>query len=209
MFWPQSPRLLNDPSSCRHRRRLIPRRCNCYLWPTVTSRWSPFCFGFCYYHDLSFSGNLEFFCLTVGFLGLKWKIEGESALFFIFFLQLIMLLWSYFTVVSKDPGSVPENWRAVLPEEALETGSSLNDRSDCVVATDGLDRRAFCNHCENGKPPRCHHCSVCRPSFLTFKCLVFSMFLVSFCYANILHVLDVSLDVFPCITAILWTAIMS
>jgi len=120
-----------------------------------------------------------------------------------------MLLWSYFTVVSKDPGSVPENWRAVLPEEALETGSSLNDRSDCVVATDGLDRRAFCNHCQNGKPPRCHHCSVCRPSFLTFKCLVFSMFLVSFCYANILHVLDVSLDVFPCITAILWTAIMS
>lgn len=93
-------------------------------------------------------------------------------------------------MVSKDPGSVPENWRAVLPEEALETGSSLNDRSDCVVATDGLDRRAFCNHCQNGKPPRCHHCSVCRPSFLTFKCLVFSMFLVSFCYANILHVLD-------------------
>lgn len=65
-------------------------------------------------------------------------------------------------MVFKDPGSVPENWRAVLPEEALETGSSLNDRSDCVVATDGLDRRAFCNHCQNGKPPRCHHCSVCQ-----------------------------------------------
>lgn len=99
-------------------------------------------------------------------------------------------------MVFKDPGSVPENWRAVLPEEALETGSSLNDRSDCVVATDGLDRRAFCNHCQNGKPPRCHHCSVCRPSFLTFKCLVFSMFSVGICYANILHVLDVSLDVY-------------
>lgn len=84
------------------------------------------------------------------------------AIIIIFHFLLIMLLWSYFTVVSKDPGSVPENWRAVLPEEALETGSSLNDRSDCVVATDGLDRRAFCNHCENGKPPRCHHCSVCQ-----------------------------------------------
>lgn len=84
------------------------------------------------------------------------------AIIMIFHFLLIMLLWSYFTVVSKDPGSVPENWRAVLPEEALETGSSLNDRSDCVVATDGLDRRAFCNHCENGKPPRCHHCSVCQ-----------------------------------------------
>ncbi|KAL9385249.1 hypothetical protein Peur_022259 [Populus x canadensis] len=84
------------------------------------------------------------------------------AIIMIFHFLLIMLLWSYFTVVSKDPGSVPENWRAVLPEEALETGSSLNDRSDCVVATDGLDRRAFCNHCQNGKPPRCHHCSVCQ-----------------------------------------------
>ncbi|KAH8488882.1 hypothetical protein H0E87_024492 [Populus deltoides] len=84
------------------------------------------------------------------------------AIIMIFHFLLIMLLWSYFTVVSKDPGSVPENWRAVLPEEALETGSSLNDRSDCVVAADGLDRRAFCNHCQNGKPPRCHHCSVCQ-----------------------------------------------
>ncbi|XP_011039088.1 PREDICTED: probable protein S-acyltransferase 12 isoform X1 [Populus euphratica] len=85
-----------------------------------------------------------------------------SAIIVIFHFLLIMLLWSYFMVVSKDPGSVPENWRAVLPEEALETGSSLNDRSECVVATDGLDRRAFCNHCQNGKPPRCHHCSVCQ-----------------------------------------------
>ncbi|KAJ6972601.1 protein S-acyltransferase 12 isoform X1 [Populus alba x Populus x berolinensis] len=101
------------------------------------------------------------------------------AIIIIFHFLLIMLLWSYFRVVFKDPGSVPENWRAVLPEEALETGSSLNDSSDCVVAADGLDRRAFCNHCQNGKPPRCHHCSVCRPSFLTFKCLVFSMFSVS------------------------------
>ncbi|KAB5527242.1 hypothetical protein DKX38_021089 [Salix brachista] len=84
------------------------------------------------------------------------------AIIMIFHLLLIMLLWSYYRVVFKDPGSVPENWRAVLPEEALEAGSSLNDRPDCVVDTDGLDRRAFCNYCQNGKPPRCHHCSVCQ-----------------------------------------------
>uniref|UniRef100_A0A6N2MZS3 Protein S-acyltransferase n=1 Tax=Salix viminalis TaxID=40686 RepID=A0A6N2MZS3_SALVM len=81
------------------------------------------------------------------------------AIIMIFHLLLIMLLWSYYRVVFKDPGSVPENWRAVLPEEALEAGSSLNDRPDCVVDTVGLDRRAFCNYCQNGKPPRCHHCS--------------------------------------------------
>ncbi|KAJ6675165.1 ZINC FINGER DHHC DOMAIN CONTAINING PROTEIN [Salix viminalis] len=84
------------------------------------------------------------------------------AIIMIFHLLLIMLLWSYYRVVFKDPGSVPENWRAVLPEEALEAGSSLNDRPDCVVDTVGLDRRAFCNYCQNGKPPRCHHCSVCQ-----------------------------------------------
>ncbi|KAJ6320149.1 hypothetical protein OIU76_005633 [Salix suchowensis] len=84
------------------------------------------------------------------------------AIIMIFHLLLIMLLWSYYMVVFKDPGSVPENWRAVLPEEALEAGSSLNDRPDCVVDTDGLDRRVFCNYCQNGKPPRCHHCSVCQ-----------------------------------------------
>ncbi|KAF9669120.1 hypothetical protein SADUNF_Sadunf14G0075000 [Salix dunnii] len=89
------------------------------------------------------------------------------AIIMIFHLLLIMLLWSYYRVVFKDPGSVPENWRAVLPEDALETGSPLNDRSDCVGNTDGLDRRAFCNHCQNGKPPRCHHCSVCKPTFLS------------------------------------------
>ncbi|XP_022769755.1 uncharacterized protein LOC111313355 isoform X1 [Durio zibethinus] len=36
----------------------------------------------------------------------------------------MLLLWSYFKVVFKDPGSVPENWRAVSAEENLEVGSS-------------------------------------------------------------------------------------
>ncbi|XWS76823.1 hypothetical protein CRYUN_Cryun01aG0210600 [Craigia yunnanensis] len=79
----------------------------------------------------------------------------------IFHVLLILLLWSYFKVVFKDPGSVPENWRAVSAEENLEVGSSL-------AAEDyGFGRRSrgvggYCIHCQNGKPPRCHHCSVCQ-----------------------------------------------
>lgn len=87
-----------------------------------------------------------------------------------------MLLWSYFRVVFKDPGSVPENWRAVVSDENLEAGCSMNDGSDYMGTgvsgatqsnSDVLDRRAnvgYCNHCQNVKPLRCHHCSVCEPS---------------------------------------------
>lgn len=74
-------------------------------------------------------------------------------------MQLVLLLWSYIRVVLKDPGSVPENWRAVSGEESLEVGTSL------AAAEDGFERRSrggvYCIHCQNWKPPRCHHCSIC------------------------------------------------
>ncbi|MBA0732661.1 hypothetical protein Gogos_016737 [Gossypium gossypioides] len=78
----------------------------------------------------------------------------------IFHVLLVLLLWSYIRVVLKDPGSVPENWRAVSGEESLEVGTSL------AAAEDGFERRSrgggYCIHCQNGKPPRCHHCSICQ-----------------------------------------------
>ncbi|XP_039048169.1 probable protein S-acyltransferase 12 [Hibiscus syriacus] len=78
----------------------------------------------------------------------------------VFHVLLILLLWSYIRVVLKDPGSVPENWRTVSVEENLEVGSSL------AAAEDGFERRSrgvgYCTHCQNGKPPRCHHCSICQ-----------------------------------------------
>ncbi|TYH62964.1 hypothetical protein ES332_D07G157100v1 [Gossypium tomentosum] len=78
----------------------------------------------------------------------------------IFNVLLVLLLWSYIRVVLKDPGSVPENWRAVSGEESLEVGTSL------AAAEDGFERRSrgggYCIHCQNGKPPRCHHCSICQ-----------------------------------------------
>ncbi|MBA0616879.1 hypothetical protein Godav_026367, partial [Gossypium davidsonii] len=50
-----------------------------------------------------------------------------------------------------DPGSVPENWRAVSGEESLEVGTSL------AAAENGFERRSrgggYCIHCQNGKPP--------------------------------------------------------
>lgn len=75
-------------------------------------------------------------------------------------------------VVFRDPGSVPENWRPVL-EENLEVGSSIGlsdyvspeTGTSALPSLDETERRravGYCSRCQNSKPPRCHHCSVCK-----------------------------------------------
>lgn len=87
-------------------------------------------------------------------------------------------------VVFWDPGSVPDNWRAVLSEERLEAGSSsissdyagpetLDSTLPFSDRLDGGRPAAYCDRCQNGKPPRCHHCSVCKPSFLLLWLVIF------------------------------------
>ena len=67
-------------------------------------------------------------------------------------------------VVVKDPGSVPENWRPVLDEESADV---VDERSNIN----------YCSRCQNNKPPRCHHCSVCQ---YTFFCRIFFFYGLSF-----------------------------
>lgn len=69
-------------------------------------------------------------------------------------LQLIMLLWSYFTVVFTDPGSVPEQFRRELGADNMEAGTSTERGA--------FGSLGYCPRCRNVKPPRCHHCSVCK-----------------------------------------------
>ncbi|XP_031393118.1 probable protein S-acyltransferase 12 isoform X2 [Punica granatum] len=91
-------------------------------------------------------------------------------LLFLFHLLLMLLIWSYLMVVFRDPGSVPENWRPVPEEESLEAGGSVAfgpepSSSAAWPSSDGSRSGpaiGFCNQCRNGKPPRCHHCSVCQ-----------------------------------------------
>ncbi|GJW63412.1 hypothetical protein Tco_0115296 [Tanacetum coccineum] len=68
--------------------------------------------------------------------------------------QLVMLTWSYIMVVSHDPGSVPENWKPPS-EENLEAGVSTSED-----VPESIQALGYCRYCRNGKPPRCHHCSV-------------------------------------------------
>ncbi|CAF1702896.1 probable protein S-acyltransferase 12 [Brassica napus] len=73
----------------------------------------------------------------------------------LFHFLLMMLLWSYFTVVFTDPGSVPEHFRRELGGgESLEAGTSTDQRA--------FGSLGYCPKCRNVKPPRCHHCSVCQ-----------------------------------------------
>ncbi|KAI6706640.1 hypothetical protein NL676_009602 [Syzygium grande] len=79
----------------------------------------------------------------------------------LFHCLLVMLLWSYFSVVLTDPGSVPPNWRPSVDEERGES-DPLNGSDFSILQSDLSHRRIrFCRKCNQPKPPRCHHCSVC------------------------------------------------
>ncbi|KAI3441704.1 S-acyltransferase [Psidium guajava] len=110
--------------------------------------------------------------LTWGPRLLRGGLYSFLAFFFLvlFHLLLLLLSWSYFMVVLTDPGSVPENWRTVRDEENFEAdGSCLPHEASGSGSTwpssngsEGRPPLGFCIHCQNGKPPRCHHCSVCQ-----------------------------------------------
>lgn len=88
-------------------------------------------------------------------------------------LQLAMLLWSYFSVVFTDPGSVPPNWNLDFDVETGETAplassefsSQMNSQHSVALGNTGNPRVRYCRKCNQLKPPRCHHCSVCKFMF--------------------------------------------
>ncbi|KAM3365180.1 hypothetical protein ACQJBY_015125 [Aegilops geniculata] len=86
-----------------------------------------------------------------------------------FHLLLIMMLWCYFMVVFTNPGAVPENWRHAAEEDGMYANNSStisnNVATDCVNPPSTSEEQGhaprYCSRCQNGKPPRCHHCSIC------------------------------------------------
>ncbi|CAH9118068.1 unnamed protein product [Cuscuta europaea] len=79
----------------------------------------------------------------------------------LFHFLLVMLLWSYFSVVFTDPGGVPPNWKPSFDEERGDTDPLT--ASECISLPAGAAHSTirFCKKCNQLKPPRCHHCSVC------------------------------------------------
>uniref|UniRef100_A0A7N0UFQ5 S-acyltransferase n=1 Tax=Kalanchoe fedtschenkoi TaxID=63787 RepID=A0A7N0UFQ5_KALFE len=80
------------------------------------------------------------------------------AVLILFHALLVMLLWSYFTTILTDPGGVPPNWKPNSDEETGET----DDLSNLMENNDSLNVGIrICRKCNQPKPPRCHHCSIC------------------------------------------------
>ncbi|XP_057994528.1 probable protein S-acyltransferase 14 isoform X2 [Hevea brasiliensis] len=84
--------------------------------------------------------------------------------------KLVMLLWSYFATVLTDPGGVPTSWRPSIDEERGDAdpliglehgGANLGLNQSSVLGEPANQRMRFCRKCNQFKPPRCHHCSVC------------------------------------------------
>ena len=79
------------------------------------------------------------------------------------FNTLVVCLWvSYARACTTNPGSVPKDW---FPDNKPEE----NTLSDGKIQT----RQRYCRKCNALKPPRSHHCKVCKryvDSRLSYKC---------------------------------------
>ncbi|KAI8099607.1 zf-DHHC-domain-containing protein [Halteromyces radiatus] len=68
-------------------------------------------------------------------------------------LGILVLSYYYYLAIVTDPGKVPEGW---------EPPYSLIQRPEEVQSSKGETGPRFCRSCDAYKPPRAHHCRVCR-----------------------------------------------
>ncbi|KAL5541052.1 hypothetical protein UlMin_002417 [Ulmus minor] len=109
---------------------------------------------------------LTYYALVVANYGPALFRGGLDSLFallvlLVFHSLLGMLLWSYFAVVLTDPGGVPPNWRPLVDEERGEADSLVGSDQLSRPGDPNDQRVRFCRKCNQFKPLRCHHCSVC------------------------------------------------
>ncbi|XP_066394815.1 probable protein S-acyltransferase 12 isoform X1 [Miscanthus floridulus] len=100
---------------------------------------------------------LSYYAVVVYAWGPMLLAEGAAAavaaaVIAAFHILLAMILWCYLMAVFTDPGAVPENWRHDAEDSGNPSFSSSEEQGSAP---------RYCSRCQNGKPPRCHHCSVC------------------------------------------------
>lgn len=85
----------------------------------------------------------------------KWKFN-----------LLVGSIWvTYYRAITVNPGKVPENLtkgegkdsKESDPNSMASSGEKLMKRNGEIVA-----RQRYCRKCECLKPPRTHHCKVCK-----------------------------------------------
>ncbi|XWS61907.1 hypothetical protein CRYUN_Cryun07bG0164700 [Craigia yunnanensis] len=124
--------------------------------------------------------GVTYYAVVVAHYGPSLFLGGFETLsaivvLFLFHFLLVMLLWSYSSVVLTDPGSVPPNWRPLRDEEkgdadplvGLGYGSAELGSNQLAMPGDSKNQNIrFCQKCNQFKPPRTHHCSVCKRCIL-------------------------------------------
>ncbi|KAM7258537.1 hypothetical protein ACFE04_014278 [Oxalis oulophora] len=94
----------------------------------------------------------------------SWTDSFTSLLvLLIFHSLLVMLLWSYFAVVLTDPGGVPPGWKPEVDEESNNEHviMGIDQTQLSMLGNPVIEGVRFCRKCNQFKPPRCHHCSIC------------------------------------------------
>ncbi|XP_022743033.1 probable protein S-acyltransferase 15 isoform X2 [Durio zibethinus] len=99
------------------------------------------------------------YCMTVfifieDWVGLQSSVGSLNAMIFSFLASLC--LFSFFVGVLTDPGHIPFSY---LPDVE---DSSVSDQES---KKNGIQSK-YCNKCAAYKPPRAHHCRVCRRCIL-------------------------------------------
>ncbi|XVF52704.1 hypothetical protein PTKIN_Ptkin05aG0039900 [Pterospermum kingtungense] len=124
--------------------------------------------------------GVTYYAVVVAHYGPSLFLGGSDTVFavvvlFLFHFLLVMVLWSYSSVVLTDPGGIPPNWRPLRDEEKgvddplVDSGYGIPElgSNQSAVPGDSMNQDIrFCHKCNQFKPPRAHHCSVCKRCIL-------------------------------------------
>ncbi|ORY97517.1 DHHC palmitoyltransferase-domain-containing protein [Syncephalastrum racemosum] len=104
-------------------------------------------------------------CLLIAFIALSSQyyflipgLQNESLLSQLkslapFNILVGLVFYNYYLAVSTDPGRVPSSWQ--VPDQYMIPTSEQR-------RAQGITGPRFCKTCDAYKPPRAHHCRICR-----------------------------------------------
>ena len=103
----------------------------------------------------------------------QWQLDSWSRRiwFGIFNLGAIMIYWTYWLCCFREPGYVPlsdEVDDEPAPDaETMATSTMLSEQIN-LRKDSSVGKSEMCRKCSSFKPPRAHHCSVCKRCVMRF-----------------------------------------
>ncbi|CAG9335826.1 unnamed protein product [Blepharisma stoltei] len=101
------------------------------------------------------------YCYHDSFITTQEPTIPLLALYILFYIDIILLCWSYISSVITDPGSIPSYFDFLSDESRIEISNNKYNDEDCLIS-----KSSFCNKCDRNRPPRAHHCRICNRCIL-------------------------------------------